>query len=1401
MAAPVNIQANLTLNPSSINASAKQVQQALGRITGQASEFQKSLDASTARVFAFGATTSVINGITQSFKKLVTTTVTVQAKLIEINSILGAGAGEFNKYRNSIFQVAKTTGQSFSTVAEGAAELARQGLNATESAKRLEAALILTRISGLGAEQSVKALTAAMNGFTSAGLTANQVVNKIVAVDTAFAVSAEDLAQGFSRAGSTAEDAGVKFEELLGLITAVEQRTARGGAVIGNAFKSIFTRLSRGDTIGQLQELGVAIDANQSGVQKLKALSDALENISDPTIASQIKELAGGVFQINVVSAALKDIGSQASVFGQATKTAFDATNEATEKNAALNTSLLAQINSLTVSVTSFAEKLGGITFGPLLENLVGIATKLSEGLDKALDPEKGSAFVQGLFKVIGSFISGPGLAVFTVAFAKIFKTVLKFARDGFKTVMEMGSATERIKQLEGGIVGLLQKDAALRQTLESTTASQAQKEKAVLDAIKRQNDLLKQQQQLVTATAAIARQGGVSGYSGSTGTFTGKKGKRFASGGAGIMEPDLMTAMVNEAKDAPKGAVPYLTMFRGQPAVMNSSEMQTRIGGREHILTQDQIPRFAKGAGKGAGRPKKPVYDERFGMIVPQKMSGVKTGKGKSLDGREYQFDIYGIDARREKAREEADLKKDVGDYAVKSAINEAKTMTGGDPNSSSIEKLNNQGSIGSLAGSIFETALSGLLKSPQFDFGETAAFDFIGPQAIKNIKDISPNFKGKLNFLEAKIGSNYKTNNSMANKMQRYIGKGGKISEAGTKELMAGSKQGFSATQAAVGAKLTKGGRRLASGTYNGKIPRYRFGSKFFAPGRTNTSKPRLGDRIKGVYSSTKETVKEQAGLGGGFGLAAVSAGLSSQAETFAKEGKTAAADLASAGSSIASFAGTGAMIAGPWGAAIGAVAGLGKSLYDATIGKTKEAEKVMEEAAKPTASGTLASISQDYFSKTGGLQGTQSRLKDLARRSGNQGLDISGELTAARDALKATEVGTKEFTQAQERYEATAARAARLLQNQGGILELAKRGEKLKAELSNLVSKNEGKALGRQLDERAMVQGAKSSLLGGLGGEDARFAGILRRENDVTGQVIQTGKAQANLEDLKSQLAGTSDPEEREKLKEAIAEASMAFKQSVVDSAVFFEQKQTEIANKLKEYAKQRAELTAQILSDKLSSITSAVKEGPISMESVQSFRKDFESARNDEERARAIADFETGVISKAQTPEQAGLLRSMAGLGTGSRDQLASDKDIARINKSVGYSGFTDKDVEALYGASKAGQGEDQRAKMDEMVTALKEQSERLRLKMDEFAEAFDAKKIVDQVQNMADSLRAGAKSLKGVRQASEGLGDATTAVHKLSSSAMKKIEEQQTRIDSLREEIREIKAQRNQLENL
>ena len=580
---------NINLNPKSVS----QFSNSLGRITGQATEFKKSMDAATARVFAFGATATVINGISQSFKALVTSTIDVEKRLIEINSIFGATEKQFAAFRKSIFEVAKNTGQSFAVVADGAAELARQGLSAEETAKRLNASLILTRVSGLDAVSSVNSLTAALNGFKSAGLEAETIVNKIIAVDTAFAVSAKDLAEGFQRAGSTAEDAGVSFDELLGLITAVQQKTARGGAVIGNAFKSIFTRLSRGTTISELQELGVQIDASQSGVQKLNALSTALENVADPNAASKIKELAGGVFQINVVSAALKDLSSETSIFADAASKSANASNEAFTKNEALNKSLAAQINALVVGTTNLAEKLGQLTLGPIIGDLTSLASKLTGFFDNALSEDSGNNLIKGFFQGIAAFIQGPGIVLVTGAFLNIFKIVARFAKEGFQDLLKIGSGQEKIKSIEAGIVQLLSQDATLRKQLVSTTLTQAQKEQLVIQAIQRENALLREQQAILAGLAASAARAGVTGFGAGRG-FSGKKGRGFASG----FTPIEGAIEVAEARSlGARGAVrPRLSQgtIGGRKFIMNSQETEIPNFGRNGDSAV--IPNYANG-------------------------------------------------------------------------------------------------------------------------------------------------------------------------------------------------------------------------------------------------------------------------------------------------------------------------------------------------------------------------------------------------------------------------------------------------------------------------------------------------------------------------------------------------------------------------------------------------------------------------------------------------------------------------------------------------------------------------------------------------------------------------------------------------------------------------------------
>ena len=208
--------------------------QPLGRITGASNEFQKSLDASNARVIAFGASAGLIYSVEKAFSSLVRSTIEVQKSLTDINVILNVSSKSLATFGSGLFNIAKDTAQSFNTVAVAATEFSRQGLGLEETLKRTRDALILTRLSGLDTVASVEALTATINSFSNAALDSTTIINKLANVDAAFAVSSRDLAEAIKRVGSSAKDAGVDFDELLGIVTSVQQTTARGGAVIGN---------------------------------------------------------------------------------------------------------------------------------------------------------------------------------------------------------------------------------------------------------------------------------------------------------------------------------------------------------------------------------------------------------------------------------------------------------------------------------------------------------------------------------------------------------------------------------------------------------------------------------------------------------------------------------------------------------------------------------------------------------------------------------------------------------------------------------------------------------------------------------------------------------------------------------------------------------------------------------------------------------------------------------------------------------------------------------------------------------------------------------------------------------------------------------------------------------------
>ena len=461
----------------------RQFTRPLGKITGSVSEFNKSLEASNARVLAFGASVGMIQGVQKAFAALITTTIRVEKQMAEINVVMGATNKQLEKFGEGLFNVARNTAQSFSTVATAATELARQGLSMEETLKRANDALILTRLTGLDAASAVSGLTAALNTFNKAGLDSTKVLSKMAAVDVQFAVSTEDLIDAVSRAGAVAQDAGVSFDELLGAVTAAQQQTARGGKVIGNSFKTIFTRVQRQSTIKRLEELGIAVrDVTGStlpAIQILTNLSKTYETLADTTKAA-VAEQVGGVFQINILKAAIKDLGDQNSILARATKASSQATDEAIKKNELLNKTLSAISSQAAVSLEEFTNVVGSLAFEDNLKILISSFNELLKSRADWLKngEEIGAITARGLIKGLGNFLTGPTLILALGVLGKLFLKTFAFLGGSVKELIGITTASQKQRDIQKSIVAVLGENSALQKKILSQEGNRAAQEK-----------------------------------------------------------------------------------------------------------------------------------------------------------------------------------------------------------------------------------------------------------------------------------------------------------------------------------------------------------------------------------------------------------------------------------------------------------------------------------------------------------------------------------------------------------------------------------------------------------------------------------------------------------------------------------------------------------------------------------------------------------------------------------------------------------------------------------------------------------------------------------------------------------------------------------------------------------
>lgn len=472
----------------------------LGIISRQSSEFERSLASAQARVVAFGLAAGSIYKVAQAFDELVKSTIDVQKDLANINAILGLSSNGLNQFSSKLFGIANTTAQSFKVTAEAALNFARQGLGTEEVLKRTAAALSLVRIGGADLDTSIKAITSTLNVFNEAGLDAAAILNRIATVDTKFSVSGNVIAEALTRVASTAKETGVTFNSLIGITTALQQITSRGGAVIGNSLKAIFTRVTRPETIDQLNQMGIATEDLNGNMLAADAILGNLAKKYDGLTAAQkgqINNLAAGLFQINQFRALIEDLAKTNGIAARATETASTATDQATRRQVALNQTLSAQLQTVQNNLVQFAAKAGNLSIAPALENIF-------KGLNIATGPQDalGQNLGEGILKGLGNYLSGPGLALLGVLAGKFFLQFSTYAATALTKVIEGNSVRY---QQEQSIQALLARQPGLLEKIVALGNDEASIQKLLLQTFAEQNAVLNQRVAVVNKLAAMS--------------------------------------------------------------------------------------------------------------------------------------------------------------------------------------------------------------------------------------------------------------------------------------------------------------------------------------------------------------------------------------------------------------------------------------------------------------------------------------------------------------------------------------------------------------------------------------------------------------------------------------------------------------------------------------------------------------------------------------------------------------------------------------------------------------------------------------------------------------------------------------------------------------------------------
>lgn len=213
-------------------------------LSGNLNTATKSANGLGSAFLKLGAYFNVFRQIERGARQAVAAIKDIDKSIVDLQMATGDSYTNVKELVGGYNDFAKQLGATTTEVSAGASDWLRQGKSIAETNKLIQDSMVLSKVANIGSEDSTSYLTAMMKGYKKSVDEVSAINDSLTSIDLAAAVDAGGLAEATSRVAASADLAGVSLNRLLGYEAAVGEASQESMSVIGNSFKTIFSRMS-----------------------------------------------------------------------------------------------------------------------------------------------------------------------------------------------------------------------------------------------------------------------------------------------------------------------------------------------------------------------------------------------------------------------------------------------------------------------------------------------------------------------------------------------------------------------------------------------------------------------------------------------------------------------------------------------------------------------------------------------------------------------------------------------------------------------------------------------------------------------------------------------------------------------------------------------------------------------------------------------------------------------------------------------------------------------------------------------------------------------------------------------------------------------------------------------------